>query len=125
LQLVGSDPERTVESVVFMSDGVALAASDEGASPGFVVRSEDGGSTWVEVSQGTGHLVASAAQPRTVFLMNPSSNVSRSDDLGAAWRVVSPDQETLGDSNFDVLSIVDAPDGGFIAATTYGLVKFE
>jgi hypothetical protein len=57
--------------------------------------------------------------------MNPSSNVSRSDDLGAAWRVVSPDQETLGDSNFNVLSIVDAPDGGFIAAATYGLVKFE
>ena len=50
--------------------------------------------------------------------------VSRSDDAGATWRVIRPPSgRSVRDPALDVTSIVDAPDGGFVASTTYGLVR--
>jgi photosystem II stability/assembly factor-like uncharacterized protein len=136
---IGTDPDRPVTSVVFTASGVALAATLTFPPPGntnssVTARSADGGSTWSEVLREGGRLVASAAQPDTVFLISDRdsssssysySAVFRSDDSGATWRLISPPAETTDNPGFRISAIADAPGGGFIAATVYGLVKFK
>lgn len=46
-----------------------------------------------------------------------AGRLSRSDDSGATWSDVQPDLE--------VTAVVDDPEGGFLAATQYGLVHFD
>jgi photosystem II stability/assembly factor-like uncharacterized protein len=132
---VATDPDRGWESILFTRDGVALAATDRSGSldhtlPGAVLRSSDGGTTWATVAQSGGKLVASVAHPRTVFLIAPLENgstqgIMRSDDGGASWTWASPRGDALGVPPLDISAVVDAPDGSFLAQTTYGLVHFQ
>ena len=133
---VGTDPDRGWESILFTRDGIALAATNrsgplEDALPGAVLRSSDGGTTWATVAQAGGNLVASVAHPRTVFLIAPVENgqtqagIMRSDDGGASWTWASPRGSAFGVPALDISAVVDAPDGGFLAETAYGLVHFQ
>jgi hypothetical protein len=49
----------------------------------------------------------------------------RSDDGGASWTWASPRGDALGVPPLDISAVVDAPDGSFLAQTTYGLVHFQ
>jgi hypothetical protein len=130
------DGKEFVEHLVFLRSGVALATTNphaprgETASP-VVARSTDGGSTWVDVMAAGGILIGSGARPETAFLIRSGSNgdvLHRSDDGGATWRVISPpgvDEGPAGTPRFAVQSIVDSPRGGFVVATTFGLVHID
>ncbi len=133
---IGDGPERSISSILFMSDGVVLAATSTDGPLGetkssVVARSTDGGSTWTDVLTEVGTLFASVAQPETAFLVAGRSMqgtraydvVFRSDDSGATWRLASP--EGALDEGFNINSIVDAPGGGFVASTIHGLVHFK
>lgn len=138
---IGGVPLRTVESIVFLPDGTALAAtstvaSTPGAAPAVTSRSPDGGTTWTEVLQEGGRLVDSVARPRTVFLIgqrpieagsgNTSEVILRSDDSGATWSPLFPSDATASaHRDLRVWNIGDAPQGGFVASTNLGLVHFQ
>jgi photosystem II stability/assembly factor-like uncharacterized protein len=133
---IGNDPDRPVESILFMHQGIVLATTLWTAPLGntkapVLARSTDGGSSWVEVMAEGGDLVGSGAHPETVFLISPRSNAAdvlmRSDDFGATWRVASPPLADEGSAQgpLSVFSIADSPRGGFVAATTYGLVQLR
>jgi len=134
---IGSDPQRPVTSIVFTGSGVALAATMQETPPGdtlpsVVARRANARATWVAVPAEGGRLLASIARPETVFLLGRREDAGysysilrRSDDAGATWRDISPPAETADDPEFSIMAIADNPRGGFIVATTFGLVQFE
>jgi hypothetical protein len=130
------DADRVVDSVLRLPGGVVLAAASNAGPlgdprPGLVARSVDGGMTWSPVHAEGGALFASTAHPGTVLLVvrhsNAATAIFRSNDAGASWLPASPpasSEHAPVDPVFDVASIADAADGSFVAATTFGLVRF-
>jgi photosystem II stability/assembly factor-like uncharacterized protein len=108
-------------AIVFLPNGVVLAAGTD------VRRSTDGWLTSVSVLSVSGSLVQSRAQPSVVFLIpdvgsGGGSPLYRSDDAGLSWRSAAPPTA----SPWTVISVVDAPGGGFLAfVSNIGLVRFN
>jgi photosystem II stability/assembly factor-like uncharacterized protein len=131
---IGDDPMRYVGTMLSLSGGVVLAATWSIAEPAaggraVLARSQDGGNNWTQVlDAGGGTLLGSAGHPETAFLLERGSNgptVYRTDDAGLRWRRISPTVATKPGMVPDFFGIADAPDGGFLVATTHGLVRFR
>jgi hypothetical protein len=122
--------DQGVNGLVVLPDGTLLAAApptNDGTAKASVMRSADGGATWQTVLSGQGVLFASKAAPHTVWMVEyretTGPRLLRSDDAGATWNV----RQVLEGNGFDfwVSGLVDRPQGGFLAATTYGLITLE
>lgn len=122
-----------VTSLAFLDERtVVLVRENFDHSNSFVLRSSDGGTTWTTVleSVNASRVLASKKHPATLFLLHGLSfatpfvpkTLARSDDGGVTWQAV-PLATTPVD--MDVTSVADAPDGGFMATTRYGLVRFD
>jgi photosystem II stability/assembly factor-like uncharacterized protein len=114
---------------------VVLAATGSGyavdTQPPVLARSTDGGVTWKRLQETSGRaFTVSNVRARTVFMMGPASNqnnaVYRSDDAGATWQLFPPSAGApIGSTSFSTYSISDRVGGGFVAATSLGLLQFN
>jgi photosystem II stability/assembly factor-like uncharacterized protein len=121
-----------VTSIAFLDERTAVLVKKTYKGTTFVLRSSDGGTTWdiVHESPDAIRVIASKARPATVFLMhgvgnyfpNLNRSLSRSDDGGVTWNAVSSATAPI---DLKVTSIVDAPGGGFLVTTRYGLARFD
>jgi photosystem II stability/assembly factor-like uncharacterized protein len=111
-----------VGSVLLFPGGVRLLASENlGVPADVVLRSTDDGASWSKLDVAPGKLFLSHAWPDTVILFG--SSVSRSDDRGATWSRISPE-------NLDVVApyanVADTPAGKFIVSVDqFGFVSFD
>ena len=135
-QSIGPNPDYYVTSIAFLHDNVVLAATGSGyavdTQPPVLARSTDGGVTWKKLREISARaFVVSNVRARTVFLMGTAPNennaVYRSDDAGATWKVFPPSAGApIGSStSFSTYSISDRVGGGFLAATSFGLLQFN
>lgn len=123
--------DQAVNVLVVLPDGTLLAGippANDGTSAGSLLRSTDGGTTWQTVMAGQqGVLFTSRAAPQTLWMVEypamAGPRLLRSDDAGATWNL----RRALQGNGFDfwVTGIVDRPQGGFLAATSYGLMTLD
>lgn len=81
------------------SGGAGLASTNLG-----MLRTVDGGDTWVETDPGFGASVLAYADARHVWAAGYSGGIWRSDDGGVSWRR----QESATDVHLNALAVVDA-----------------
>lgn len=134
-QPIGNDPVRYVGAILPLAGGAILVSTWSIAQPGdtakpVVARSEDGGDTWTDVLEsGAESFAASVAHPETAFAFERVSNapnvVYRTDDTGLTWQRISPDVTPPFGTALEFFTIADGADGGFLAATTHGLLHFR
>jgi photosystem II stability/assembly factor-like uncharacterized protein len=124
--------DREANDIVALPGGVVLttvppAPRIDDDAPGFLARSDDGGATWRTVLPAYGLLFASRAAPRSIWFVEyfetGGPRLYRSDDAGATWQLRHA--FALDDAYFRVTGIADRPRGGFLAATSYGLMTMD
>ena len=135
-QRIGPNSDYYVTALAFLQDDVVLAVTTTGYAvdtlPPVLARSTDGGVTWDKLREITGRAFkVSSVRPRTVFMIGSAVNepaaVYRSDDAGATWALFPPSAGAAlgGSTSFSSYSISDRVGGGFIAATSLGLLQFN
>lgn len=119
-----------VISDVAMSPGFASDTTVLAVSRGRVLRSEEGGSSWSEVTQGiTGdaatRVVVAPSDPDRAYVLVRRGGVHRSDDQGRSWaRTTGPDGQTeisdivVSSASADLVYVV--PTGGGLHRSTDG-----